>query len=219
MVWMTTSDIESLKSFSKEIRKWELSAPRKRCMEALENFGRERLSEHFFMRDFMYSEISAIHGIPNIPDNPVLAIEAGKGLCEKLLEPLWGIFGHVVIRSAFRSFIVNGYGSDHSMNCSMNKRNFAKHIWDYPDKGNIGATACIVIPWFSYSERFLKDGDWRPLACFIHDKLPYSEMRFYSKNAAFNLTWRKKEPKRKIHGLPAIKGKDHREFYPWFPDF
>ena len=158
MEWMTTSDIALLKRFSDDVRKYEMPAPRKRYMEALENFGRERLSEHFFMRDFMYSEISAIHGIPNIPDDPMLAIEAGKGLCVNLLEPLWGNFGKIVIRSAFRSTIVNGFGNDHNMNCSMNEKNFAKHIWDYRDKENdcIGATACIVIPWFSYSERFIR---------------------------------------------------------------
>jgi len=36
------------------------------------------------MRDFLYSEISNLHGIPNIPDDPDLAIEVGKHLCEEL---------------------------------------------------------------------------------------------------------------------------------------
>lgn len=220
MEWMTTRDVDALKNFSEEIRNWEMPAPRKRCMQALENFGRERLSEHFFMRDFMYSEISVIHGLPNIPDDPVLAIEAGKGLCVNLLEPLWNIFGQVVIRSAYRSSVVNGYGHSYNMSCSMNERNYAKHIWDYRDKELkcIGATACIVIPWFSYSERFMENGDWRPLAWFIHDNLPYSEMRFFSKNAAFNLTWREKNPKRNIHGISDDEEEDHSEFYSWFPE-
>ena len=42
--------------------------------DALEAFGRERLSTHYFMRDFLYSEIAAVHGIPNVPDCPELAI-------------------------------------------------------------------------------------------------------------------------------------------------
>ena len=124
---MESKYIASLKRFSDEVRQCEVPPPKKRYLEALENFGRERLSEHFFMRDFMYSEISAVHGIPNIPDDPELAIKAGRGLCVNLLEPLRDIFGHVVIRSAFRSTIVNGYGHEHDMNCSMNKKNFAKH--------------------------------------------------------------------------------------------
>ena len=55
---------------------------------ALETLGRVRLSEHFFMRDFLYSEIANFHGMPNIPDFPDVAIEAGSQLCAVLLEPL-----------------------------------------------------------------------------------------------------------------------------------
>jgi hypothetical protein len=62
---------------------------------ALEELGRVRLSESFFMRDFLYSEISAVHGIPNIPDDPDLAIRAGRKLCEEALEPLRARFGRI----------------------------------------------------------------------------------------------------------------------------
>nr|WP_256202927.1 hypothetical protein [Pseudomonas sp. URMO17WK12:I4] len=51
-------------------------------VSALEDLGRVRLSKSFFMRDFLYSEISQTHGIPNIPDFPDRAIEAGRQLCE-----------------------------------------------------------------------------------------------------------------------------------------
>ena len=57
-------------------------------MTALEDFSRVRLSPTFFMRDFLYSEIAGFHGIPNLPDDPDLAIAAGRQLCETLLEPL-----------------------------------------------------------------------------------------------------------------------------------
>jgi len=40
------------------------------------------------MRDFLYSDISQIEPIPNIPDDPGLAIAAGKALCENVLEPI-----------------------------------------------------------------------------------------------------------------------------------
>ena len=46
-------------------------------MKALEKLGRVRLSEHFFMREMLHSEIASFHGIPNIPDDPDLAIAAG----------------------------------------------------------------------------------------------------------------------------------------------
>ena len=57
-------------------------------MKALKTLGRIRLSEHFFMREMLYSEIASFHGVPNIPDDPDLAIAAGTRLCEELLEPL-----------------------------------------------------------------------------------------------------------------------------------
>ena len=170
----------TLSQFAKAQRQSSMPKPNRKLLAALEDFGRERLSEHFFMRDFLYSEVSAAHGIPNVPDDAELAVRAGKGLCENLLEPLRSIFGHVVIRSAFRSAAVNGYCNKHKMGCSSNKASSAAHIWDHRDaKGRIGATACIVIPWFIDSALYKEKQDWRPLAWFIHDKLPYSRMVFF----------------------------------------
>ena len=57
-------------------------------VKSLEDLGRVRLSENFFLRDFLYSEVANLYGIPNIPDDPDLAIETGRALCENLLEPL-----------------------------------------------------------------------------------------------------------------------------------
>ena len=51
------------------------------------------------MRDFLYSEIANFYGIQNIPENPDLAIEVGKRLCEELLEPLNATFGRLAVRS------------------------------------------------------------------------------------------------------------------------
>lgn len=73
----------------------------------LDQLGRVRLSPNFFMRDFLYSEIANLHGLPNIPDDPNLAISAGTRLCEELLEPLNATFGRIAIRSAYRSPSVN----------------------------------------------------------------------------------------------------------------
>ena len=44
------------------------------------------------MRDFLFSDIAAIHGLSNIPDDPDLAIKAGSRLCLELLEPLQDTF-------------------------------------------------------------------------------------------------------------------------------
>jgi hypothetical protein len=61
---------------------------RPQTVRALEELGRVRLSPNFFMREFLFSEISVMSGIPNLPDDPDLAIAAGSRLCETLLEPL-----------------------------------------------------------------------------------------------------------------------------------
>ena len=165
-------------------------------VEALEEFGRVRLSPSFFMRDFLFSEVATIYGIPNIPDNPDLAIEVGRHLCADLLEPLNATFGRLAVRSAYRSCAVNQKGNDEDKNCAKNESNYAAHIWDRLDKnGQKGATACVVVPWFA--DKYGAGADWRALAYWIHDHLPYSEVQFFPKLAAFNLTWHE-SPKRKI---------------------
>lgn len=72
-------------------------------VKALEELGRIRLSKSFFLRDFLFSDIAAIHGFANMPDDPELAIAAGTRLGEDLLEPLQDRFGRLAIRSAYRS--------------------------------------------------------------------------------------------------------------------
>ena len=67
-------------------------------VKALEELGRVQLSPSFFMRDFLYSEISQIERIPNIPNNPDLAIKVGKKLCVEILEPIQNKLGKISIR-------------------------------------------------------------------------------------------------------------------------
>ena len=198
-------------------------------MKALEKLGRVRLSEHFFMREMLHSEIANFHGIPNIPDDPDLAIAAGTRLCEELLEPLHATFGHVSIRSAFRSVEVNTYGHERSnrgYNCGETTWNYARHVWDRRDaEGHMGATACIVIPWFI--PRYEAGTPWQALAWWVHDHLPYSDMAFFPHYAAFNLRWCEK-PNRRIESFASPKGcltkpgmanhdSDHASEYPGFP--
>lgn len=200
---------------------------------ALEDLGRVRLSESYFMRDFLYSEIANFHGIPNIPDDPELALAAGERLCRDLLEPLKATFGDVTIRSAYRSSEVNGFGcaQQHAgrkgYKCGSNENNHAKHIWDRRDaRGFMGATACIQIPWFA--DRYEAGADWRALAWWIHDHLQYSELYFFPNRAAFNLTWSEK-PKRTVKSYVSPKGlltkpgmdghdADHSIWYDDFPE-
>lgn len=157
-------------------------------MKSLEELGRARLSNSFFMKDFLYSEISNFYGIPNFPDDPGLAISAGRKLCELILEPLQDKFGRISIRSAYRSQTVNGFGNKNKLNCSANAANYGRHIWDKLDEdGNMGAMACIVVNQFvPYYEQ---TGNWQALAWWIHDHLPYDEIVFFPKLAAFNISW------------------------------
>jgi hypothetical protein len=177
-----------------------------RTVHALEDFGRVRLSDSFFMRDFLYSEIAAINGFPNLPDDPDLAIMAGRRLCEDLLEPLQARFGRISVRSAYRSPQVNGFGNAHKLNCSTNEKNFAGHIWDRrDDQGRMGATACVVVNRFI--PHYERTGDWEALAWWVHDHLPYSDMEFFPKFAAFNLQWRE-DPVRSIYSfIPPRRGR------------
>ncbi len=134
-----------------------------KAVRSLEDFGRVRLSESFFMRDFLYSEIAAMNGFANVPDDPDLAIAVGTMLCQELLEPLQAAFGRISVRSAYRSPEVNGFGNANGFNCASNEKNHAGHIWDRRDAdGHMGATACIVVNRFiGYYER---TGDWEALA-------------------------------------------------------
>ena len=197
-----------------------------RSVRALEELGRIRLSKSFFMRDFLYSEIANLHGLSNIPEDPDLAIEADGRLCQELLEPLNATFGRIAIRSAYRSSAVNGFGNANGHPCAKNEANYADHIWDRRDaKGRKGATACIVIPWLA--DRVEAGADWRSMAWWIHDHLPYSTLYFFPIRAAFNIQWRE-EPERRIDSHMTPRGTltkpgmanhdgDHSSWYDGFP--
>jgi hypothetical protein len=174
-------------------------------VRGLEQLGRVRLSESFFMRDFLHSEIANFYGLPNIPDDPDLAIAAGRRLCEELLEPLRAALGRISIRSAYRAPEVNRLGNERNLSCAKSEASFAGHIWDRRDaEGRMGAMATIVVHRFiPYYER---TGDWEALAWWVHDHLPYSEMQFFPKLAAFNLGWQER-PKRTIYSyIPPRRG-------------
>jgi hypothetical protein len=170
----------------------------------LESFGRERLSPNFFMREFLHSEIAAWHGLRNVPDHPDVALDVGRKLCQKLLEPLQAAFGRIHIRSGYRSPAVNRFGNENGLNCATNEKNYAGHIWDYPDAdGMHGATVCIVIP--ALVDWIESGGSWTAMAWWIHDHLPYSSLCFFAKLGAFNISWHER-PVRQIDSYAKPKG-------------
>lgn len=170
-------------------------------MRGLEDLGRTRLSRHFFLRDFLYSEIAALNGLSNIPDDPARAVRHGSAFAKALLDPLEDTFGRVTLRSGYRSAAVNAFGNAHGLNCARNDHPEECHIWDSPHAQVAGAT--VVIPWFA--DHYAQGRDWRDLAWWVHDHLPYSEMWFFPKLCAFNLSWRP-DPWRKIASYVAPRG-------------
>jgi len=175
----------------------------------LTDLGRVRLSKSFFMRDMLHSEIAAFHGLLNVPDDPDLAIAAGKRLCEDLLEPLQDHWGQIAIRSAYRSPEVNGLGCEmqrsgkKGYSCASNEANRARHIWDQKDADGMGATACVVVP--SFWDKHQETGDWQILARWIDANLPYSELQFFPTYWAFNISWHE-NPKREIYSFADPRG-------------
>ncbi len=173
-------------------------------MWSLETLGRVRLSKYFFMREFLYSEISNFHERANIPENPDLAIEVGRAFCTSLLDPLHETFGCVTVRSGYRSPPLNSYGNENKLNCARNDYPGECHIWDRGQGDWRIGGATIVIPWFA--DQYAQGRDWRDLAYWIHDHLPYSEQWYFPKLAAFNLTW-EPQPRRTISSYIAPRGK------------
>ncbi len=173
-------------------------------VKGLEALGRVRLSPSFFLRDFLYSDVATIHGLQNVPDDPNLAIAAGTRLCTDLLEPLQSVFGRVAIRGAYRTAEVNALCNRLGENCARNATAAGRHLWDRRDAGGcMGAMACIVVP--RVYDRFHGEGDWRKLAWWIHDHLPYSKLQIFPKLFAVNIGWHER-PKRRIDSYAAPRG-------------
>ncbi len=174
-------------------------------VKSLEDLGRVRLSENFFMRDFLYSEVANLYGLSNIPGDPDLALEAGRALCQKLLEPLREKFGRISIRSAYRCREVARLCNERGHNCAKPDSEHANHIWDRRDaEGFSGAMATVVV--HAFIPYYEATGRWEAMAWWVHDHLPYSEMQFFPRFSAFNLGWREM-PKRRITSMiPPRRG-------------
>ena len=183
-----------------------------RTPAALTALGRVRLSRHFFLRNFLHSEIGIVDGVPNLPEDPELAIAAGTGLATKLLDPLVETFGPIEVRSAYRSPTLNAYGNARQREgrrgyeCASNEANRAAHIWDRrTEDGRMGACASVAVPWL-----IDRPGrDWRDFAWWMWDHLPFDEMWMFPRQRAFNLTWRElreKGPARKVSSYVAPRG-------------
>jgi hypothetical protein len=150
-------------------------APMKKptTVKALEDFGRTRLSPSFFMRDFLHSEIANLHGMPNIPDDPDLAIDVGTHLCGEILEPLQRHSdASQSDRRSARARSTNSATSTATV-ARRNETSYGAHIWDRRNAaGHKGAMACVAVPSFTdflvERRRLARNGvvDSRPPAVF-----------------------------------------------------
>ena len=165
---------------------------------SLDKFGRVRLSDNFYMREFMYSEIGNFYQISNLPHDPTAIIAAGEKLTQGLLEPLQRHYGRLHIRSGYRSPALNLEGNRRGLGCKSNDKNWGRKIWGYDKSGSLGAMACVVIP--SFQEEYEKTGDCNPIAEWIDQNLDYSELIFFKHLGAFNLGCHER-PKKIISGL------------------
>ncbi len=183
------------------------------------------------MREMLYSEVGNLHGIPNIPEHPELALQVGREVAVRLLEPLKRAFGHVSIRSAYRSPTLNAFcnerfqAGDTACWCTDNDVNAARHIWDRRDReGYLGGTVTVFIP--GYLDHYRETGDYRPLAWWIRDHIHgYSELFFFRNLCAFNIRWYEGPSEKAIFyldppvrdlltktGMDGFDG-DHSQFY------
>lgn len=210
---------------------------RPESVKELDELGRVRLSKHFCMREMLYSEVASFHGLPNIPDDPDLAIEAGSKLCQLVLEPICEAFGRVIVRSAYRSPTVNDFCHKRllthgpSYYCFSNEHNRAHHIWDLRDAaGYMGATVTLVVPRFL--DEWEKTRDYKPLAWWLVDHVPdFDFVMFFPWQCSFNIRWYEGPRKRQViedlvstpdniqevlltaPGMPNHDG-DHSHLYP-----
>jgi len=96
-------------------------------VDELEAFSRTRLSKNFIMRDFLFSGVGSMAGIPAMPDDPDHVIASGRALCEKVLEPLKA--------AGLRFSITYGYINRETMDLesphsASKPRSSRPHHWD-----------------------------------------------------------------------------------------
>jgi len=151
------------------------------------------------MREFLYSEIAVHYQLRNVPDDIDRAVESGRQLCERLLDPLQDAFGRVHIRSGYRSRLVNAQGVGKHKCASDND---GAHTWDHVSSSGhgFGAMACVSVP--RISEKILSGkADVSTVAWWIYDHLPdWSVIEFFSTppdiafadEVAFNIGWHEK---------------------------
>lgn len=112
---------------------------------SLDALSRVRLSQNFILRDFLFCASAAANGLSNCPENTAAVVQAGRVLCEKLLEPIVAHFG--------RFAITYGYQSRASMDADLRRRtrevlprSSSPHHWDRGTFGNEVYARVDILP-------------------------------------------------------------------------
>ena len=130
-----------------------------------------------------------------------------KRLCTEILEPIVSRWGPIVVRSGYRSPVVNALGAARGLKCASNAKNAAIHIWDEKDhEGHHGAAACIVVP--SLLDEARAKDHWQIMATWLCDNLPFHKATFFQKDFAFNIGWRT-NPTKEIFSYLEPRGQFH----------
>jgi hypothetical protein len=114
---------------------------RRRLAVSYENLARTRLSKNFILRDFLFSTSSAAAGFSNYPEDPVLVINAGKALCETLLEPILQRFGRFAITFGYQSR--EGIETDDP---TLSPTSSCPHQWDRQSWGHDVYARVDILP-------------------------------------------------------------------------
>ena len=67
-----------------------------------DKWSKTRLSKNFILRDFLFSAECAVMGLGNLPEDPAMAVRAGRALCDKVLEPVLAHFGKFAITFGYQ---------------------------------------------------------------------------------------------------------------------
>ena len=183
-------------------------------MKALEKLGRIRLSEHFFMREMLYSEIA------NFPRHPE---RAGRSRPRHRRGT-----GNPALRRAARAVARHLRARLDPLRLPLRR---GQHLRPRAIKQGLqlrrndlelraprlGPGAMPTAAWepppassSPGSSRATEAGTpWQAMAWWVHDHLPYSDMAFFPTYAAFNLRWCER-PAQRIESFARAQGMPHQ---------
>lgn len=141
--------MEQLKLLTEKIPPKRRGKPSSQEYEAL---ARTRLSKHYILRDFLFSIESSVLGFSNYPEHPQLVIDAGRAICEKVLEPIHAQFGRPALTFGYMSRQTIEFGMTDAER-DTNPHSSNPHNWDRQTWGDEVYARVDILPFC------VEDGD------------------------------------------------------------